>query len=76
MLIEVHVDDGATVRDAVAASHILDRIGDDVAALGYAVFGKRTSADARLAEGDRVEITRPLVCDPKSARRRRAERSR
>jgi putative ubiquitin-RnfH superfamily antitoxin RatB of RatAB toxin-antitoxin module len=41
-----------------------------------AIFGRRVERSARLAEGDRVEITRPLACDPKTARRRRAERNR
>ena len=40
--------------------------------LRFAVFGKRAAADAALADGDRVEISRPLVADPKESRRRRA----
>jgi uncharacterized protein len=40
-----------------------------------AIFGRRAEPGARLSEGDRVEITRPLVCDPKTARRRRAARN-
>ena len=76
ILIAVELDEGASVSDAIAASRILERLGNDAATLGYAVFGKRTSASAPLADGDRVELTRPLVCDPKAARRRRAARPR
>jgi putative ubiquitin-RnfH superfamily antitoxin RatB of RatAB toxin-antitoxin module len=32
------------------------------------------SADTRLADGDRVEVYRPLQIDPKQARRQRARR--
>ena len=55
---------GATVRDALAAS------GLEGHACG--IFGKRVTLDRKLAEGDRVEIYRPLALDPKEARRRRA----
>ena len=44
----------------------------DRAKLGYAIFGQRARADTPLRDGDRVELTRPLVADPKDARRRRA----
>lgn len=58
---------GASVADAVAASGLsLDGIA------GYAVFGLRVQATAILHEGDRVELLRPLLVDPKDARRRRA----
>lgn len=62
---------GATVADAVAASG-LPLAGID----GHAVFGVRAAADAPLREGDRVELLRPLLLDPKEARRRRAARAR
>jgi uncharacterized protein len=42
--------------------------------LAYAIFGRRVDPAGRLAEDDRIEVTRPLVCDPKLARRRRAAR--
>ena len=72
VLVAVELDEGATVGDAIAAS----RITVDIPVHRYAVFGKRANADTLLADGDRVEITRPLVCDPKTARRRRTARSR
>lgn len=36
------------------------------------VFGNRLPLDAGLNDGDRVEIYRPLIIEPKEARRRRA----
>ncbi len=66
---QVHVmlPEGATVEDALKASGWLL---EDVA--GVAIFGERVERDARLHDGDRVELLRPLLIDPKDARRRRA----
>jgi putative ubiquitin-RnfH superfamily antitoxin RatB of RatAB toxin-antitoxin module len=55
------------VRDALAASGLA---GD-----AFGIFGKRVGLNQPLADGDRVEIYRPLVVDPKEARRRRAQRA-
>lgn len=58
---------GATVADALAAAAF---DGEPPAAV--AVFGETVDADRPLADGDRVELLRPLLLDPKEARRRRA----
>ena len=75
-LVTLDLPEGASVDDAVAQSRL--GLESDVAGgtLVCAVFGRRVERSARLREGDRVEITRPLVCDAKSARRRRAAGSR
>ncbi|MGQ0503449.1 MAG: RnfH family protein [Panacagrimonas sp.] len=67
---------GATLRQAVMESGVLARcpeIDTDHCALG--VFGRLRSPDSLLADGDRVEIYRPLQVDPKAARRTRARRA-
>lgn len=58
---------GATVAEAVAASGL-----EPGGAAAYAVYGKRVDADTTLRDGDRLELLRPLLLDPKEARRRRA----
>ena len=64
----VELPEGASVADALAAS------GFDLRGInGYAVFGERVPPDAMLHEGDRLELLRPLLADPKDARRRRAQ---
>jgi len=63
---------GATVADAVAASGLINRFELKPSVLAYAIFGQRVRAETPLADGDRVELLRPLVADPKDARRRRA----
>ena len=70
-VVSVQLPAGATVRDALAASGIAMRHPDaDLRTAG--IYGKRVRADAQLADGDRVEIYRPLLLDPKERRRRRA----
>jgi putative ubiquitin-RnfH superfamily antitoxin RatB of RatAB toxin-antitoxin module len=65
----VELSAGATVADALAASGMaLEGI------TGYAVFGERVGAQSPLRDGDRVELLRGLITDPKDARRRRAVR--
>ena len=75
-LVRVELRASAVVADAVAASGILDRHELDPRQLGYAIFGQRVAAATPLAEGDRVELTRSLVADPKDARRQRAAKTR
>ncbi len=66
---------GATVLDAVRASGVLERHPDiDLKTHRLGIYGRVVAASAPLADGDRVEIYRPLAVDPKEARRRRALR--
>jgi len=39
-----------------------------------AIFGKLASPSTRLHDGDRIELLRPLLADPKERRRERAGR--
>jgi putative ubiquitin-RnfH superfamily antitoxin RatB of RatAB toxin-antitoxin module len=71
-VVEVELPAGATIADAVDKSGIVGRYGLDAARLGLAVFGRRASAETPLAEGDRIDLTRPLEVDPKAARNARA----
>lgn len=62
---------GSTVADAVAAARLVgDGISVDPQRLG--IFGRRVPPEHALRDGDRVEVYRALVVDPKEARRRRA----
>ncbi|MCK7593122.1 RnfH family protein [Pseudomarimonas salicorniae] len=74
---QLQLAEGACVSDALAAAPLeeagLDR-GDLPPAVG--VFGREVMPDHRLRDGDRVELYRPLLCDPKAVRRERAERER
>jgi putative ubiquitin-RnfH superfamily antitoxin RatB of RatAB toxin-antitoxin module len=39
------------------------------------IHGKKQTLDTVLREHDRVEVYRPLIADPKDARRRRANKA-
>lgn len=71
-LVDVRMDDGATVSQAIAGSGILARIDWPAENLRFAIFGQAADAATLLADGDRIEITRPLQVDAKTARRARA----
>lgn len=66
----------ATVRDALEASGILKATGLRQADLKVGVWGEVVTFETPLKNKDRVEIYRPLLCDPKEARRMRAYKSR
>ncbi len=73
--VSLRLPEGATAADALRASGLASRHpGVDMAVIG--LFGRRVAPETRLADGDRVEIYRPLAMDPKEARRRRARRRR
>ena len=71
-LVSLAMPAGATVDDAVARSGLVERFALDPSLLEFAIFGQRAAGITPLANGDRVELTRPLVADPKSVRRKRA----
>ena len=66
-LIALDLPPGSRVADALRESGM----GDDKAAV--AVFGVVSTLQVTLHDGDRVELLRPLLIDPKQARRRRAK---
>nr|WP_314566413.1 RnfH family protein [uncultured Pseudomonas sp.] len=78
-LLSLELEEGATAEQAVLASGLLDQLTSEQRD-GYriGIFGKLVAKpdERKLLEGDRVEIYRPLLADPKESRKRRAERAR
>jgi uncharacterized protein len=73
VVIELVLPDGATVGEAILASGMLARFPEiDLTRTAVGIFGERATLDDTLKEGERVEIYRPLLADPKETRRRRA----
>lgn len=73
-IIVLNVDAGTTVAAAIEASGILSEYTDiDLNKNKVGIFGKATALETVLHEGDRVEIYRPLIADPKEVRRKRAD---
>jgi putative ubiquitin-RnfH superfamily antitoxin RatB of RatAB toxin-antitoxin module len=77
VVVVLRVAPGTTAREAVLRSGLLSRFPEiHVDRDGLGVFGVRVEGEHVLRHGDRVEIYRPLVVDPKEARRRRAAHKR
>jgi len=75
--IKLELPPGSSVADALALSGIAARHPDiDLAVAAVGIYGARVGLRAKLSDGDRVEIYRPLQADPKELRRRRAVRRR
>jgi putative ubiquitin-RnfH superfamily antitoxin RatB of RatAB toxin-antitoxin module len=62
---------GATLAQAVAESGVLLRHGLGAEHGWAGIWGRRAQPESTLRNGDRVELYRPLLCDPKEARRQR-----
>lgn len=74
-IVEVTVPEGSTVLDAARESGIAKQFeGVDLDNAKFGIFGKVSSPKQVLREGDRVEIYRPLIADPKEVRKARAAR--
>jgi putative ubiquitin-RnfH superfamily antitoxin RatB of RatAB toxin-antitoxin module len=74
LILELRVDQAASVEQAISASGILQRFPEiDLTNIKVGIFGKLTKLDQPLRDQDRIEIYRPLIADPKSIRKKRAE---
>ena len=72
-LLTVSGPTGMTVREAIDRSGVLTRFPEiDLGLNKVGVYGKLARLDQGLAEGDRVEIYRPLIADPNEQRKKRA----
>ncbi|MCD9569877.1 RnfH family protein [Pseudomonas protegens] len=77
-LISVQVPQGSTLRAALQASAIRQQFPElDLAACPVGIFGKQVSDPEKhvIQAGDRIEVYRPLLADPKEVRRLRAAKA-
>lgn len=75
-LLKVRLAQDSTVEQAIAASGILElRTDIDLAKNKVGVFSRLVKLTDTVNDGDRVEIYRPLIADPKELRRQRAEKA-
>ncbi len=73
VIIALQVEDQTTAEQAIIRSSILNRFPEiDMATVKIGIFSKACNLQQVLTAGDRVEIYRPLLNDPKEARRKRA----
>ena len=70
----VTLDEGATVEQAIQASGLLTLRDDiDLDKNKVGIYSRPAKLDDVVHDGDRVEIYRPLIADPKELRRQRAQ---
>ena len=75
VILATELPEGQTVEEAILASGILKRFDNiDLKKNKVGIFGKSTKLDHVLQDGDRVEVYRPITCDPKEVRRQRAKK--
>lgn len=68
---DLALNPGSCVADALTASGIFDS-HPETRDLPVGIFAKQIARDTVLKDGDRVELYRPLQCDPKEKRRQKA----
>ena len=75
-ILPLQVAAGTTVMEAAAQSGISDKFeGIDLENAKFGIFGAVVSPQQVLKAGERVEIYRPLIADPKEVRKARAARA-
>lgn len=73
---QVKLVSGSTVEQAIVASGLLELRHDiDLKKNKVGIFSRLVKPGDEVHEGDRVEIYRPLIADPKELRRQRAEKA-
>ncbi|BAE75077.1 Persistence and stress-resistance antitoxin PasI [Sodalis glossinidius str. 'morsitans'] len=71
------LEEGSTLEQAIHASGLLALRQDiDLSVNKVGIFSRPAKLEDTLSDGDRVEIYRPLLIDPKELRRQRADRTR
>lgn len=75
--VDLQLPPGASLTEAVTRSGLLQKFPEAAARpLSCAIFGRAVPLSYELRDGDRIEILRPLLVDPKQSRREAAARNR
>lgn len=75
VVVTIAVAADCTVRDAIQQSGILEQCPEiDLAVNRVGIFSKQATLESHIKAGDRLEIYRPLLIDPKQARQQRVRR--
>ncbi|PSJ46150.1 RnfH family protein [Zobellella endophytica] len=75
-VLSLRVTPEQTVRQIIEQSGVLQQYPEiDLDSNMVGVFGRQVKLEQSVHDGDRIEIYRPLLADPKEIRRRRAEQA-
>lgn len=73
VIIPVEASEDATIEQVIIQSRIQERFPEiDLKTVKVGIFGKLGKLSSTVRTGDRVEIYRPLLADPKAVRKKRA----
>ena len=73
VIIPLAIPEGATLEQAIIQSRIQEQFPEiEPATAKVGIFGKLSKLSATVRAGDRIEIYRPLIADPKAVRKQRA----
>lgn len=76
LIFTVTLEPGATAENAIMESGILDKYPEiDLKVNKLGIYSRLIKLDTALVDGERIEIYRPLIADPKEMRKRRAEKA-
>ncbi len=70
--VSLQVQVGTKISEVLARCSLFE-IYPEAKECAVGVFGRRVSTETPVKDGDRIEIYRPLLCDPKEKRRQRAK---
>ncbi len=74
VILELEVSAGSTVEEVLEASRLYEKFPDaNLRSATVGVWGQVTERSSPVADGDRIELYRPLSMDPRDARRLRAK---
>jgi hypothetical protein len=74
-IISVRVPCGSTIKQAIDVSGVLEHFPEiDLIKQKVGIFSKPKKLTDVVHDGERIEIYRPLIIDPKEARRKRAKK--
>nr|WP_086940868.1 RnfH family protein [Thaumasiovibrio occultus] len=75
-VIKVIAKDDSSVEQIIRQSGILAMFPEiDLSKNKVGIYSRNVKLDANVRDGDRIEIYRPLVADPREIRRKRAEKA-
>lgn len=73
---QLQVPAESSLQSALEQSGLLQAVPElQLDQVKVGIFGKLKTLQTPLRSGDRVEVYRPLIADPKDARRRRAQKA-
>lgn len=76
-IVDLQLPPGTSLTEAVTRSGLLQKFPEAATRpLNCAIFGRAVPLSYELRDGDRIEILRPLLIDPKQSRREAAQRTR